>query len=153
MLPERYNSSRQPALSVARSFSGRRWLFREADPDAVRALAQEADVSPALAALLCARDVKPNEVADYLNPTLRRLLPEPFLLSGMEKAVARAVQAIEAGERIAVFGDYDVDGSCAAAILYDFLAEIGAAPLLYIPDRLREGYGPNAAALLRLNAD
>jgi len=143
----------QPALSVASSFSGRRWLFRETDPAAARALSQEADISPALANLLCARSVRPAEVADYLNPTLRRLLPEPFLLNGMEKAVARAVQALEAGDRIAVFGDYDVDGSCAAALLHDFLAEIGRPPLLYIPDRMREGYGPNAAALLGLKND
>lgn len=146
-------SNPRPALSVARSFSGRRWLFRETDADAARALSHEADISPALAALLCARNVKPGEVADYLNPTLRRLLPEPFLLSGMEKAVARTVQAIESGDRIAVFGDYDVDGSCAAALLHDFLSEIGRPPLLYIPDRMREGYGPNAEALLRLKND
>lgn len=142
-----------PALSVDRSFSGRRWLFRETDSDAARALSQEADVSPALAALLWARNVKPGELADYLNPTLRRLLPEPFVLKDMERAVARTVQAIEAGERIAVFGDYDVDGSCATALLYDFLSEIGRPPLIYIPDRMREGYGPNTDALLRLKND
>jgi len=142
--------NQHPALSVTHSFSGRRWLFREADADAARTLALAADVSPALAALLCARNVKPGEVADYLNPTLRRLLPEPFLLSGMEKAVAPTVKAIEAGEGIAIFGDYDVDGSCAAALLHDFLAAIGRPPLLYIPDRMREGYGPNAPALLQL---
>jgi single-stranded-DNA-specific exonuclease len=153
MRPDGYDGERRPALSVARSFSGRRWLFRENDADAARALSQEADISPALAGLLCARNVKPDEVADYLNPTLRRLLPEPFVLSGMEKAVARTMQAIESGDRIAVFGDYDVDGSCAAALLHDFLSEIGAPPLLYIPDRLREGYGPNAEALLRLKHD
>ncbi|HEX3432260.1 MAG TPA: single-stranded-DNA-specific exonuclease RecJ [Rhizomicrobium sp.] len=139
-----------PALSVTRSFSGRRWLFRETDKDAARLLAQEAEISPALAGLLHARNVKPHEVADYLNPTLRRLLPEPFLLKDMENAVARTVAAIEAGETIAVLGDYDVDGSCAAALLHDFLAEIARPPLLYIPDRMREGYGPNAAALLQL---
>ena len=148
-----YNNEPTPALSVTRSFSGRRWLFRETDPDAARLLAQEADISSAVASLLCARNVKPNEVADYLNPTLRRLLPEPFLLSGMEKAVSRTVQAIQSGNRIAVFGDYDVDGSCAAALLHDFLSEIGAPPLLYIPDRMREGYGPSGEALLHLKRE
>jgi single-stranded-DNA-specific exonuclease len=139
-----------PALSVTRSFSGRRWLFRETDSDAVRVLLHEADISPALANLLHLRKVKPADVADYLNPTLRRLLPEPFVLSGMEKAVARVAKGIDAGEKFAVFGDYDVDGSCAAALLHDFFSEIGRPPLLYIPDRLREGYGPNAQALLGL---
>lgn len=148
-----YNGERTPALSVTRSFSGRRWLFRETDADAARVLAREADISPAVAALLCARNVKPNEVADYLNPSLHRLLPEPFLLSGMEKAVSRTVQAIQSGNRIAVFGDYDVDGSCAAALLHDFLSKIGAPPLLYIPDRIREGYGPSGEALLHLKRE
>jgi hypothetical protein len=87
MRPEGCNGDASPALSVGRSFSGRRWLFRQTDDEAARALTQHADISPALAALLSARNVKPDEVADYLNPTLRRLLPEPFLLSGMEKAV------------------------------------------------------------------
>jgi len=85
----------QPALSVSRSFSGRRWLFRETDGDAARALSHEADISPALANLLHLRKVKPADVADYLNPTLRRLLPEPYVLSGMEKAVDRAARALE----------------------------------------------------------
>src|SRR5438477_1128718 len=92
--------SSQPALSVSRSFSGRRWLFRETDTEAARALSHEADISPALANLLHLRNVKPAEVADYLNPTLHRLLPEPFVLSNMEKAVARAAKAIDAGETI-----------------------------------------------------
>ena len=60
----------------------------------------------------------------------------------MDKAVARVRAAIERGERIAVFGDYDVDGSCSAALLSDFLATVGAPPRLYIPDRMTEGYGP-----------
>lgn len=138
------------ALDVARSFSGRRWQFRETDAEAARALSLQTNVSQMLAGLLLARNVKAEEVADYLNPTLRRLLPEPFLLSDMERAVARTACAIASGETIAVFGDYDVDGSCSAALLYDFLAALGRTPLVYIPDRLSEGYGPNARALLGL---
>ncbi|MGH6887885.1 MAG: single-stranded-DNA-specific exonuclease RecJ [Rhizomicrobium sp.] len=138
------------ALDVARSFSGRQWHFRETDADAVRAFSMKVDVSEILANLLLARNVNQDDAADYLNPTLRRLLSEPFLLTDMEQAVARTVHAITTGETIAVFGDYDVDGSSSAALLHDFFAALGRAPLIYIPDRLTEGYGPNVPALLRL---
>jgi single-stranded-DNA-specific exonuclease len=94
--------------------------------------------------------VKPADVADYLNPTLRRLLPEPYLLADMQRAVARTARAVGAGETIAVFGDYDVDGSCSAALLHDFFMALGHSPIVYIPDRLTEGYGPNTRALLGL---
>jgi single-stranded-DNA-specific exonuclease len=134
-------------LNVTRSFSGRRWCLRETDAEATRHFAREADVSPTVANLLMTRNVRASDAADYLNPTLRRLLPEPLSLKDMEKAVERAARAIMRGETVAVFGDYDVDGSCSAALLHSFLSELGRPPLLYIPDRLREGYGPNANAL------
>ena len=137
-------------MNVQRSFSGRRWLLRETDTEAAGSLARDANISHALANLLLARNIRAGNAAEYLNPSLRRLLPEPFALKDMERAVGRAVRAIMLGETIAVFGDYDVDGSCSAALLCNFLAELGRPPLLYIPDRLREGYGPNAAALLAL---
>ncbi|HEX4077376.1 MAG TPA: single-stranded-DNA-specific exonuclease RecJ [Rhizomicrobium sp.] len=138
------------ALSVTRSFSGRRWAFRQTDAEATRLLCREAEVSPAIATLLLSRSVTPGEADAYLNPTLKHLLPEPFTLGNMETAVGRAAQAITRGETIAVFGDYDVDGSCSAALLHDFFSDLGHPPLLYVPDRLSEGYGPNAAALLGL---
>lgn len=148
MHPEEFPA--RAALNVSRSFSGRRWLLRDCDPDAARAMERAADISSALAQLLLARNVATNEIADYLNPTLKRFLPEPFVLKDMETAVARTARSIVAGETIAIFGDYDVDGSCSAALLYEFLAHLGRTPLLYVPDRQREGYGPNPAALLRL---
>lgn len=141
---------RPAALSVTRSFSGRRWIIRETDQDEARNLALSADISPTLAQLLLTRGVTAGGAADYLKPTLKRLLPEPMTLKDMDKAVARAELAVRRGEMIAIFGDYDVDGSCSAALLYEFLTAVGLTPCLYVPDRLREGYGPNAPALLRL---
>ncbi len=88
-----------------------------------------------------------------LDPKLKRLLPEPFDLKDMDAAVARAKSAIETGEPIAVFGDYDVDGSSSAAILASFFASISRPCRIYIPDRMTEGYGPNARALLQLQKD
>ncbi len=78
--------------------------------------------------LLAARGVTSGQAVDLLNPTLKRLLPEPLSLKDMDKAVARARAAIERGERIAVFGDYDVDGSTSAALLSDFLTALGSPP-------------------------
>ncbi|HEY5046817.1 MAG TPA: single-stranded-DNA-specific exonuclease RecJ [Rhizomicrobium sp.] len=139
-----------PALGVEQSFAGRRWLLREIEDDEVRALSRAANISPVLARLLAARGISPSDAAAHLNPSLKDLLPEPFGFKDMERAVTRAQHAIEAGQRVAIFGDYDVDGSCSAALLCDFLTAIGRAPSVAIPDRLTEGYGPSAAALLRL---
>ncbi len=139
-----------PALGVERSFSGRRWVLSDVNEDAVRALSRSANISPALSRLLVARGVSSDDTSKYLNPTLKDFLPEPFLLRDMEKAVARAARAIEAGESIAVFGDYDVDGSCSAALLNLFLSSVGRTPIVYIPDRLTEGYGPTREAFLKL---
>jgi single-stranded-DNA-specific exonuclease len=139
-------------MQVTSSFSGRSWSLAACDEAAVAALANDG-LSAVLARLLVARGVKPADAATYLNPTLKQLLPEPFLLANMEKAVGRVVRALQQHEQIALFGDYDVDGSCSAALLSGFLAAAGAKPRLYVPDRLTEGYGPNAAALLKLQQE
>lgn len=138
------------AFGVARSFSGRRWILQKADEEAARDLARGAGISFTLARLLVARGTSAAEVPDVLNPTLKRLMPDPSVLLNMDKAVARTQQAIEGGERIAIFGDYDVDGSCSSALLHDFIATLGITPRIYIPDRMTEGYGPSANAMRTL---
>jgi single-stranded-DNA-specific exonuclease len=140
------------ALGVERSFSGRRWKLSDAEDDAVQALVRGANISPVLARLLAANGVAAAGAADHLNPSLKNLLPEPFRFKDMERAVSRTQAAIVRGERVLVFGDYDVDGSCSAALLSDFLTAIGRAPAVYIPDRLTEGYGPSAEAMLKFKA-
>ncbi|HWA03466.1 MAG TPA: single-stranded-DNA-specific exonuclease RecJ [Rhizomicrobium sp.] len=138
------------AFGVARSFAGRKWILRDAGDERAGALVRAAGVSPVLARLLAARGIDLQTVEDVLHPTLKRLLPEPNSLLNMERAVDRAADALERGERIAVFGDYDVDGACSSALLHDLFSGFGAPPRLYIPDRMTEGYGPTAGALLRL---
>jgi len=137
-------------MEIESSFSGRRWQFASCDEDKARALVNAYQLPLVIARLLVLRGVGEGEVPDYLNPTLKRLLPEPLSLKDMDKAVARVLAAIQNGEKIAVYGDYDVDGSCSAALLSSFLAQVSAAPRVYVPDRMTEGYGPNAAALLKL---
>ncbi|MBI1329282.1 MAG: single-stranded-DNA-specific exonuclease RecJ [Alphaproteobacteria bacterium] len=138
------------AFGVARSFTGRRWILREACDEAVAALKHAHGISEVLAHILAVRGVGVDEAADVLLPTLKRLLPEPNTLKDMQRAVMRVKAAIEAGEIIAVYGDYDVDGSSSAALLAWFLKSLGSKPLIYIPDRLSEGYGPNTPAMMRL---
>jgi single-stranded-DNA-specific exonuclease len=121
--------------------------LRESNDVLVRALGQTGNVSTALAHILAGRGVTPEALGDILTPTLKRLLPEPNTLKDMDRAVARVAAAIAAGEKIAVYGDYDVDGSCSSALMANFLSALGHPPRLYIPDRMTEGYGPNAAAM------
>ncbi|MCR9220758.1 MAG: single-stranded-DNA-specific exonuclease RecJ [Alphaproteobacteria bacterium] len=142
-----------PFLGVARSASGKRWRLRAGDDRLGLALAQRLDLPEALGRALAARGVTLDRAEDFLQPTLRRDLPDPFHLKGMEQAVARIVRAIRDGERAAVFGDYDVDGATASALLIRFFRAVGADLIPYIPDRLKEGYGPNAAALERLRRE
>ena len=143
----------EAAFGVARSFSGRRWQLAAGDEAVARDLIRNGGLSEVLAHLLAARGVDAAAAPDFLNPTLKKLMPDPLVLAEMDKAVARVVLALEQGQRIAVFGDYDVDGSVSAALLAEFLARLGAAPRLYIPDRMREGYGPSAPAFTALKSE
>jgi single-stranded-DNA-specific exonuclease len=138
-------------FGVARSFTGRRWLLKTVDAELEGALLRE--LSPVVARLLALRGIGIAEAADYLAPKLKHLLPDPLILKDMDLAVARMAAALNAGERIAVFGDYDVDGSTSAALLSDFLTALGAAPRIYIPDRMTEGYGPSPAAMRALHVE
>jgi single-stranded-DNA-specific exonuclease len=139
------------AFGVARSFMGRRWLIAPVDAALENELRRE--LPPVLARLLALRGVGLKQAADYLAPRLKTLLPDPFVLKDMEAAVARVAAALQANERIAVFGDYDVDGSTSAALLSNFLSALESPPRVYIPDRMKEGYGPSPAAMQTLAAE
>ncbi len=151
MLVEGTKENGAAAFGVARSFAGRRWLLKPVDVELEGALLRE--YSPVLARLLAQRGLGIAEAADFLTPKFKTLLPDPLVLKDMDKAVARMAAALEAGQRIAVFGDYDVDGSASAALLSDFLTAVGAPPRLYIPDRMTEGYGPNPYAMRVLHTE
>lgn len=100
--------------------------------------------------LLAARGVGIDAAADFLDPTLRALLPDPSRLTDMDAAAERIAGAVKAGETVAVFGDYDVDGACSGALMVLLLRGLGCPVLPYVPDRMTEGYGPNASALRAL---
>lgn len=125
-------------------------MFRLGDARIGAALSQAAGVSELTGRLLAARGVEPQSVGDFLAPSLRALMPDPATLADMDRAAARIAEAVRRGERVAVFGDYDVDGACSTALLCRWLGGLGVVAEPYIPDRALEGYGPSAAALGRL---
>ncbi len=140
-------------LGVERSLLGNRWERRGGEDRLALALAQRFSLPEIVGRVLAARGVGLEAAEDYLSPTLRRLLPDPGGLRDMGRAVACLEAAIRAGRRIALFGDYDVDGATSAALLTRFLKSAGVEPRIYIPDRQAEGYGPNLPALRRLAAE
>lgn len=146
---------RRNYLGIACSAGSKAW--RQRAPGQAAALAlhieQKYGLSGALAQLLAARGIEAEAVPAVLDPALRQLMPDPYQLYAMEKAAERLCRACLQREHIAVFADYDVDGACSAALLKRFLAAVGVDCRLYIPDRLSEGYGPNAPALQRLAAE
>jgi single-stranded-DNA-specific exonuclease len=149
-------ASDDAVLGVERSVGGKRWRQRGstwgADNIAL-AISQRYGLPDMVGRLLATRGVTADQVPSYLEPTLREQLPDPARFRDMEKAVTRLIQAIEAGERITVWGDYDVDGATSAALLLRYFRSIGHPIDYYIPDRMKEGYGPNAPALLKLRSD
>src|SRR5712691_2751159 len=140
-------------LDVEQSLCGRRWRMPgDADGEAA-VIAERLQLPEIVARLLATRGIALAEAPSFLAPRLRELLPDPAHLRDMVPAVERLVRAVQGGERIVVFGDYDVDGATSAALLLRFFAAVGGHASVYVPDRLREGYGPNAPALLRLKAE
>lgn len=138
-------------LGVERSAMGYRWQLRGVDERALLAITQRTGVPEVLARVLVGRGVSLDDAEDFLSPTLRNLLPDPSHLLDMDKAAARVADAIQKGETIGIFGDYDVDGATSSALLTRYLRAAGAKQVLtHIPDRIAEGYGPNAPALLGL---
>ncbi len=142
-----------PCLGVQQSFLGRFWHSPEVNNETVSALRQAMDLPEAIARILTGRGFTPNSAEPFLNPTLRTLMPDPSSLADMDKAVVRLQAAIMNREQVAVFGDYDVDGATSSALLIRFFRAIELELTSYIPDRMKEGYGPNAQALLKLGDD
>ncbi len=144
-----YEVSKQE-ISGNLSVSGRLWQIQQADLRQVAAMMQHHDFPEHLARLLCVRGVELDQAEDFIAPSLKNMLPDPYHLLDMEKAVRRIETALSNGEMIAIWGDYDVDGATSSALLLRYFRAVGAKAQFYIPDRIKEGYGPNAAGLLAL---
>jgi single-stranded-DNA-specific exonuclease len=141
-------------LGVETSATGRAWRDRLDERGASRALAiaQRHEIPELLARILAGRNVEADAVDAFLDPTIKRSMPDPNVLTAMPEATTRIADAVTRGESIAIFGDYDVDGATSAAVLARFLRFGGVEPIIHIPDRLFEGYGPNVEAVRALAA-
>ena len=139
-------------LGVENSATGRAWRDRLDERGAARALAiaQRHDLPELLARIIAGRNIEVDAVPAFLDPTIKQAMPDPYVLTAMKEAAARIADAVERGENVAIFGDYDVDGATSAALMARFLHRCGLAPMIHIPDRLFEGYGPNVEAVRAL---
>jgi len=144
----------QAFLGVRLSLTGKLWRDRLDARGAAQALAmvQRHQLPEMLARVLAGRGVDLDEVQDYLDPTIRKLMPDPFTVTQMEAAAKRIADAAVRREKVAIFGDYDVDGATSSALLAWHLRHCGLDPLIHIPDRIFEGYGPNVEAVRALAA-
>lgn len=140
----------ETVLGVTNSLSGRRWLWRTGEERVAAGIAQRLMLPEIVSRLLAARGIGIDAAADFLEPTLRVLLPDPSTMTDMDVAADRLADAVRRGETVAVFGDYDVDGACSAALMTGFLRSLGCPVHHHVPDRIKEGYGPNAPALTAL---
>lgn len=136
-----------------KSLKGFEWVLTNAEDRLVMQYMQSYALPEFLARILVSREVNFDNVPDFLTPSLKQMLPDPNLLNDMTVAVKRTVQAINHEQNIVVYGDYDVDGATASALLRCYFRDIGKTTKLYIPDRLDEGYGANPAALKQLRLD
>ena len=131
------------AKTIVRSFSGRPWRDRTADPKASLLLAQRFGLPQLVAEVIAARGVSEVELPRFLAPRVRDWLPDPSSLPGMDTLADRLAWAVRRGETVALFGDYDVDGQAAVALMARFLGSLGCRVIPAVPHRLRDGYGPS----------
>ena len=139
-------------LDVEKSVLGRPWRDRLdlAGQGRAEAIVQMQGRTDMLARVLAGRGVEPGEVEAFLDPTIRNLMPDPDVLRDIGALTERLAHAIRKGETVAIFGDYDVDGACASALVGEFLQACGTNFIIHIPDRIFEGYGPNSEAIRAL---
>ena len=137
-------------IIVELSLNKARWVMPEASLDDIELIMRKHDVPEVVARMLCQRGIPLEEVSSFLNPTLKSDFPDPFSLKGMGNMAEDIAIAIEEKKQFAIFGDFDVDGATSSAVLYRFLKSVGIDAPIYIPDRMKEGYGPNIDALKTL---
>ena len=146
------SGSRPTVLGVERSLTDKRWVARASDAD-ITNIIHRSGFDRTRAALLAGRGVSGEDAQAYLSPSLRNDMPDPSVLRDMDKAAARIMDAIEAGERVVLFSDYDVDGGTSAAQMIRWGRGIGYDFGLHVPDRIRDGYGPSRKAFEVLKGD
>ncbi|MDA9897095.1 single-stranded-DNA-specific exonuclease RecJ [Pelagibacterales bacterium] len=128
------------------SYTDSKWQVKTFDERQAELISQKFEVSNLIAKLFSIRNISIDDIASYLNPTLKDNMPDPNILMDMEKACERILVALKNNEKIAIFGDYDVDGSTSTSCLIKYFNLLGVEVVYHIPDRFIEGYGPNKEA-------
>jgi single-stranded-DNA-specific exonuclease len=136
-----------PVLNITKSIMGQPWRWRALIADARDPGFQPDDL---VTQLLLSRGIERDAIDANRTPSIRGFMPDPSIFRDMDKAATRLADAVQAGEPVTVFGDYDVDGATSAALMIRLLRGLGLDPQAYIPDRLMEGYGPSGEALVRI---
>ena len=132
------------------SVSGKNWVLKKYSEEKSNFLKENFLLDEITSKLLSIRKINNDEVKSFLNPSIKNFLPNPYNLTDMEKSTLRTVEAINCNEKIGIFGDYDVDGASATALLGNFFKSINLNYEIYIPNRKKEGYGPNIDAFKKL---
>ena len=132
------------------SISGRSWVLKKYSQEQVIFLKEDFSLDEITSKLLSIRKIKKEDIQSFLNPSIKNFLPNPSILTDMEKATQRTIEAINNNEKIGVFGDYDVDGATSTALLGKYFSELKIPYDIYIPDRKSEGYGPTVKSFENL---
>lgn len=137
-------------FNILKSKSGVIWQKKPFSSRKSLMIQQRFRLPEALANILASKEIEIDEIENFLHPTLKQTLPNPLDLIDMGMAVDLTIAKIQQQQKIVIFGDYDVDGATSCALLKKFFLEIGVEVEIYIPDRLKEGYGPNVEAFTKL---
>ncbi|MDR0251653.1 MAG: DHH family phosphoesterase, partial [Brucellaceae bacterium] len=141
-------------LGIRSSATGMKWVDRLSlrEANTALAIAQNYGIPDLVSRVMAGRGVALEAAEEFLNPSIRSLMPDPLTLTDMKQAAVRIADAVQRNENVAIFGDYDVDGACSSALLSRFLNAYDIRNVIYIPDRIFEGYGPNPDAMRELVA-
>ena len=132
------------------SVTGKKWILRKFNSTDLTFIKDNFFLDEITSKLLAIKKIKKEDINNYLNPVLKNILPNPSILTDMEKTVERTFSAIKKKEKIGIFGDYDVDGATSTAILGKYFSQINHSYEIYIPDRKSEGYGPSKQGFQKL---
>jgi len=137
-------------LDVNNSYSGNKWSLRSKNEELISSIQKDSKIDYITARIIAGRKIDLADVQDFLNPSLRKLLPDPSSMQDMDKAAKIIFNAIKGNKKITIFADYDVDGATSAAQLVKWARNFEVELEIYVPDRIREGYGPSIEAFNHL---
>ena len=137
-------------LDVNNSYSGNKWSLRSKNEELISSIQKDSQIDYITARIIAGRKIDLADVQDFLNPSLRKLLPDPSSMQDMDKAAKIIFNAIKGNKKITIFADYDVDGATSAAQLVKWARNFEVELEIYVPDRIREGYGPSIEAFNHL---